>query len=203
VQIRELAVPDAFEVTPKILRDERGEFLEWYRFDELESAVGHALLLRQANTSVSKRGVIRGVHYADLPPGQAKYVTAIEGTVIDFVVDIRVGSPTFGKWDSVVLDDVHRRAVYLSEGLGHAFVAVSEQATVSYLVSDVYNPSAEHGIDPFDPTLALVFPSDIGQLTVSDKDKEAPSLEQAVASGVLPVFSQARSYYDSLRGRPS
>jgi len=198
VQIRELSIPDAYEITPVQRADDRGVFLEWYRFDRLEETIGHAIDLRQANTSVSSKGVVRGIHFADIPIGQAKYVTATHGAVLDYVVDIRVGSPTFGRWDTVRLDDVDRRAIYLSEGLGHMFVALSDGATVSYLVSDVYNPSREHGINPLDPELALVFPEEAGELLLSPKDTEAPSLSEAAASGLLPTWGDARAFYDSL-----
>lgn len=197
--MRELSVPDAWEVTPVQRADERGLFLEWYRFDLLEEAVGHPLALRQANTSVSKRGVVRGIHFADVPPSQAKYVTAAHGAVLDFVVDIRVGSPTFGQWDSVLLDDVDRRAVYIAEGLGHAFVALSDDAVVSYLVSDTYSPGREHGISPLDPDVALRWPDSAGELLLSPKDTEAPTLAEAAAAGLLPQWDACRSYYDSLR----
>ncbi len=143
-------MPDGYEITPVQRADDRGVFLEWYRFDELERVVGHRLDLRQANMSVSKRGVVRGVHFADVPRGQAKYVKAVSGAVLDFVIDIRVGSPTFGQWDSVRLDIETLKAVYISEGLGHCFVALTDDAAVTYLVSDVYNPGAEHGITPLD-----------------------------------------------------
>ena len=126
MQIRELSVSGAFEITPKLHRDDRGVFLEWYRHDVLAEAVGHPLDLRQANTSISARGVLRGIHFADVPVGQAKYVTATRGAVIDFAIDIRVGSPTFGQWDSVLLDTLDRRAIFLAEGLGHAFVALED-----------------------------------------------------------------------------
>jgi dTDP-4-dehydrorhamnose 3,5-epimerase len=198
VQIRQLTIADAYEVTPVIRGDDRGIFLEWYRFDRLEETIGHPLDLRQANTSVSKRGVLRGIHFADIPRGQAKYITVGHGSILDFVVDIRVGSPTFGQWDSVLLDDKQHHALYLSEGLGHAFVALEEDTTVSYLVSDVYNPGAEHGINPLDPAVGLVFPDDIGDLIVSDKDRDAPTLEQLASSGALPTIEFARNYYDSL-----
>ena len=198
MQIRELSIPDAYEITPLQRADDRGVFLEWYRFDRLEETIGHAIDLRQANTSVSSKGVVRGIHFADIPIGQAKYVTATHGAVLDYVVDIRVGSPTFGQWDTVRLDDVDRRAIYLSEGLGHMFVALSDGATVSYLVSDVYNPSREHGINPLDPELALVFPEEAGELLLSPKDTEAPSLSEAAASGLLPTWGDARAFYDSL-----
>ena len=198
MQIRELSIPDAYEITPLQRADDRGVFLEWYRFDVLEQTIGHALDLRQANTSVSSKGVVRGVHFADVPPSQAKYVTATHGAVLDYVVDIRVGSPTFGQWDSVRLDDVDRRAIYLSEGLGHVFVALTDRATVSYLVTDVFNPAREHGINPLDRDIALVFPDEAGELLLSPKDLEAPSLAEAKAAGLLPTWDETRAFYTSL-----
>ncbi|MEO6944929.1 MAG: dTDP-4-dehydrorhamnose 3,5-epimerase [Lacisediminihabitans sp.] len=198
MQIRELSIPGAFEVTPVQWKDDRGVFMEWYRFDLLSEVVGHPLDLRQANTSVSKRGVVRGIHFADIPRGQAKYVTVSRGAVLDFVVDLRVGSQTFGKWDFVKLDDVDHRALYVSEGLGHAFISLTEDAAVSYLVSDVYNPAGEHGINPLDPQIALDFTLPKRELILSAKDREAPSLAEAQASGLLPTMEQAQGYYDSL-----
>lgn len=198
MRIRELSVPDAYEVTPVQHRDDRGVFLEWYRFDALEDAIGHPLTLRQANSSVSRRGSVRGIHFADIPLGQAKYVTVARGAVLDFVIDIRVGSPSFGTWDSVVLDDVDRRAVYLAEGLGHCFVALTDDATVSYLVSDVYRPDREHGITPLDETIGLEMPEEAGPLLLSQKDTDAPTLIEARDSGLLPTWQQARDHYRSL-----
>jgi dTDP-4-dehydrorhamnose 3,5-epimerase len=197
VQIRELSVADAWEITPVTHADDRGLFFEWYRFDELQEVVGHPLDLRQANTSISRRGVVRGIHFADVPRGQAKYVTVQRGSILDFVVDIREGSPTFGRWDSAVLDDRQHRALYLSEGLGHLFVALEDDTTVSYLVSDVYNPAAEHGINPFDHDLDLDFPFGAEELVVSPKDREAPTLAELRARGGLPVFQAVREYTGS------
>lgn len=198
MQIRELTVPDSYEITPVKHADDRGYFLEWYRFDRLEEAVGHSLDLKQGNLSVSRRGSVRGIHFADIPPSQAKYVTAVHGAVLDFVVDIRVGSPSFGSWDSVLLDDVDRRGIYVAEGLGHCFVALTDDATVSYLVTDVYNPGREHGINPLDPEIGLVFPLEADELLLSPKDTDAPSLSDAVASGLLPQWDAARAFYASL-----
>jgi dTDP-4-dehydrorhamnose 3,5-epimerase len=198
VQIRQLSIPDSYELTPIQRGDDRGVFLEWYRFDLLAEAAGHPLNLRQANISVSRRGTVRGIHFADIPVGQAKYVTAVHGAVLDYVIDIRVGSPTFGQWDSVLLDDKDRRAIYLAEGLGHAFVALSDDAVVSYLVSDVYRPDREHGINPLDSDVALVFPDEAGELLLSPKDTDAPSLSEAAASGLLPTWEASRGFYASL-----
>lgn len=198
MQIRELSIPGSFEVTPLQRADDRGVFMEWYRFDRLQEAVGHPLDLRQANTSVSKKGVVRGIHFADVPAGQAKYVTLAHGAVLDYIVDIRVGSPTFGQWDSVLLDTVDRRAVYISEGLGHCFVALSDGATVSYLVSDVYNAAGEHGINPLDEEIDLVFPTEAGELLLSPKDTDAHSLRDAAARGLLPKWDETLAFYETL-----
>jgi len=194
VQLRPLDVAGAFEISPVHWNDSRGSFLEWYRFDILEQAAGRSLSLRQANTSVSKRGVVRGIHFADTPPGQAKYVTVPHGAIIDYAVDLRVGSPTFGATAAVRLDDVERKAVFLSEGLGHAFVALSDDTVVSYLVSSTYAPEIEHGISPFDPEIALVFPAEAGEIIVSDKDRDAPTLAEARELGLLPDFGELRDF---------
>ncbi|TAL44734.1 MAG: dTDP-4-keto-6-deoxy-D-glucose epimerase, partial [Salinibacterium sp.] len=182
----------------KQLADDRGVFFESYRFDRLSEVVGHPLQLRQANTSVSKRAVVRGIHFADIPIGQAKYVTAPHGTVLDYVVDIRVGSPTFGQWDSVLLDNVDCRAIYVAEGLGHAFVALTPDATVTYFVTDVYKPAKEHGVSPLDPQIGLIFPSEVGEPVLSAADLAAPTLAEAQASGLLPTWDAARELYAAL-----
>ncbi|MBO1737404.1 dTDP-4-dehydrorhamnose 3,5-epimerase family protein [Leifsonia sp. TF02-11] len=198
MQIRELSIPDAYEITPVQHADDRGLFFEFYRFDRLEEAVGHSLDLKQGNTSVSRRGSVRGIHFADIPPSQAKYVMAPRGAVLDFVIDIRVGSPTFGRWDSVLLDDTDRRAIYVAEGLGHCFVALTDDATVSYLVTDVYNPGREHGINPLDAEIALEFPVPADELLLSPKDTDAPGLSEAREAGLLPTWDAARAFYASL-----
>jgi dTDP-4-dehydrorhamnose 3,5-epimerase len=141
---------------------------------------------------------VRGIHFADVPRGQAKYVTVAHGAVIDFIVDVRVGSPSFGAWDSVTLDTVDHRAVYLAEGLGHCFVSLTDDAVVSYLVSDIYNPNAEHAVNPLDPEIGLVFPPEVGDPILSPKDVEAPGLSQAAAAGLLPVFADVRAFYEEL-----
>ncbi|MFG2102912.1 dTDP-4-dehydrorhamnose 3,5-epimerase family protein [Micromonospora echinaurantiaca] len=197
MKIRPLGIEGAWEITPQQHGDPRGLFMEWYRFDRLAEAVGHPLRLAQGNLSVSARGVVRGIHFADVPPGQAKYVTCVRGAVLDVVVDLRVGSPTFGRWEGVRLDDVDRRAVYLSEGLGHGFCALTDDATLSYLCSTTYNPTGEHAVHPLDPELGIEWPVDEPQL--SARDAAAPSLAQARESGLLPDHATCRSYVASLR----
>ncbi|MEN0129053.1 MAG: dTDP-4-dehydrorhamnose 3,5-epimerase [Brevundimonas sp.] len=196
---RELSVPGAWEITPRQFGDPRGVFLEWFQGAPFAEYVGHALSLAQANLSVSAAGVVRGIHFADVPPGQAKYVTCARGAVLDVVVDIRVGSPTFGQWDSVLLDDVDRRAIYLSEGLGHAFMSLEDDSTVLYLCSTGYNPTGEHGIHPLDATVGIEWPTtarDGSPLVpqLSEKDAAAPSLTEAQAAGLLPTIEQVKAY---------
>ncbi|MBF9067931.1 dTDP-4-dehydrorhamnose 3,5-epimerase [Streptacidiphilus fuscans] len=197
MKIRPLSIEGAWEITPVQHGDPRGMFMEWYRFDHLAEAVGHPLRLAQGNMSVSAAGVVRGIHFADVPPGQAKYVTCVRGAVLDVIVDLRVGSPTFGQWEGVRLDDADRRAVYISEGLGHGFCALTDDATLSYLCSETYNPTGEHGIHPLDPTLAIEWPADAPQL--SAKDTAAPTLVEAEAAGLLPVYDACRAFTASLR----
>ncbi len=199
MQIRELTVPGALEVTPAQHRDDRGVFLEWFAAPAFAEAVGHPLHLAQANTSVSSRGTMRGIHFADVPPGQAKYVTCQVGAVLDVVVDLRVGSPTFGSWDSVRLDTEDRRAIYLPEGVGHVFLALTDGATVSYLCSQGYNPGREHAVHPLDPDLAIAWPTDVEPL-LSPKDAAAPGLAEARDAGLLPSYDACQAFTSSLRG---
>nr|WP_297424237.1 dTDP-4-dehydrorhamnose 3,5-epimerase [uncultured Actinotalea sp.] len=205
MQYRELAVPGAWEITPRQFGDPRGVFLEWFKDEAFAEAVGHRLDLQQANCSVSAAGVLRGIHFADVPPGQAKYVTCVKGAVLDVAIDVRVGSPTFGTWDAVLLDDVDRRAVYLSEGLGHAFLSLEDDSTVLYLCSTGYSPGREHGIHPLDPALGIDWPTtgrDRRPLTprLSEKDEAAPTLDEARAQGLLPTWEAVQEYVAGLRG---
>ena len=189
MEIRELAVPDSYLLDLVPHGDSRGLFTEWYRADVLTDAVGHALPLAQANHSVSARGVLRGVHFAQVPPGQAKYVYCPAGRVLDVVVDLRVGSPTFGVHDSVVLDADQPRAVYLAEGLGHAFLSLADGTSVTYLVSTLYDPSREFGVLPPAPELDLPWPADV-EIELSAKDRAAPTLADARDQGLLPTMEQ-------------
>ena len=196
MQFRPLRVEGAIEVTPRQFPDSRGMFAEGFRADKLAEHIGHELRVRQTNISVSSAGAVRGIHYASLPPSQAKYVTALAGVFLDFIVDIRVGSPTFGHWDVVRLDTVDRRAVYLSEGLGHALACI-EDGTAMYLCSEVYNPAAEKGITPLDAAIGLGLPSDFAPI-VSEKDAAAPTLAEALESGLLPDYSDCLAFRRSL-----
>jgi len=198
MDVKELSIKGSFEITPRQFRDERGLFLESFRGDLLAEAVGHRLDVVQSNVSVSSRGTVRGVHFADVPPSQAKYITALSGSFLDFVVDIRVGSPTFGQWESALLDTVDRRAIYLAEGLGHAICALEDDSSVMYLCSATYSPPREHAINPLDPGIGLTLPEGITPV-LSAKDAAAPSLSQAAAQGLLPRYDECLRLYADLR----
>lgn len=192
-------VPGAWVGTPRVFSDDRGLFLEWYKATSFTPAVGHPLAVAQANNSVSRKDVLRGIHYAVVPPGQAKYVYCARGAVVDFVVDIRDGSPTFGAWDSVRLDDVDRRGVYVAEGLGHAFVALTDDASVTYLCSTEYDPAREFTISPFDPDLGVDW--GVAAPVLSDRDRDAPTVKEARESGHLPSWDACVAHYAALGTR--
>ncbi|MFI9624691.1 dTDP-4-dehydrorhamnose 3,5-epimerase [Streptomyces sp. NPDC052042] len=198
--MRQLSIAGAWVHEPKVFPDSRGSFHEWFKAAELGEAVGHTLSLAQANFSISSRGTLRGVHFADVPPSQAKYIKCVRGAVLDVIVDIRVGSPTYKQWEAIRLDDADHHAVYLSEGLGHAFMALTDDASVVYLCSEGYAPTREHGIHPLDPELGIEWPEAITPL-LSDKDAAAPSLAEAEKQGLLPSYEACEAYYAELRAR--
>jgi dTDP-4-dehydrorhamnose 3,5-epimerase len=195
-----LGIEGAWVRAPQIHHDDRGSFLESFHAGELAEQLGYWLDIAQANCSVSRRGVIRGVHFADVPPGQAKYVSCVRGAIIDVVVDLRVGSPGFGRWEAVRLDDENRRSVFISEGLGHAFMALTDDCTVMYLCSTPYTPGREHGVDPLDPAIGIGWPADLEPL-LSPKDAAAPSLAEALQDGLLPRYADCVAYTAHLRDR--
>lgn len=198
MDFRPLEIADAYAFSPRVFPDERGLFVAPFQEEALRRATGHPLRIGQTNHSVSRRGVIRGVHFADTPPGQAKYIYCPAGELLDVVVDLRVGSPTFGRWDAVRLDAREFNAVYLAEGLGHAFVALTDDTVMAYLCSEPYNPSAEHGINPLDPALGLPWPQELTPV-VSEKDRAAPTLAEAREQGLLPSYADCAAYYEKLR----
>lgn len=189
---------DAFEFTPKVFPDTRGVFVAPYQEEYFVETIGHPLGMAQSNHSRSRRGSVRGLHYADVPPGQGKYVYCPSGAMLDIVVDVRVGSPTFGRWDATRLDPVDFRAVYVPEGVAHGFMALEDDTVLSYLCSTPFNPAVEHGINPLDPTLELPWPADISPI-LSDKDRAAPTMAEAAAAGMLPSYAACVSRYEELR----
>jgi dTDP-4-dehydrorhamnose 3,5-epimerase len=185
--MKPLSIEGAWLYEPEVHQDHRGSFTETFRADELAAETGYSFHVMQANCSVSKEGVIRGVHYADIPPGQAKFVTCARGAILDVIVDLRVGSPTFGQHERIALSHVRREAVFLSEGLGHAFQALTDDCVVSYLCSAVHDPSREHGINPL--SLGIRWYLKLGEI-LSPKDAAAPTLDEARDLGLLPFYDK-------------
>ncbi|MFV2104607.1 dTDP-4-dehydrorhamnose 3,5-epimerase family protein [Micromonospora sp. LOL_024] len=188
MQTRHLSVHGAFEFTPKIFPDDRGLFVSPFQQAAFGEVTGRAdIPVAQSNHSCSRRGVIRGVHYTATPPGTAKYVYCPRGRSLDIVVDIRVGSPTYGEWDAVVLDQIDFRSLYLPVGVGHAFVALEDETVMSYLLTSPYVAEYELSISALDPVLRLPVPPDLVPVQ-SDRDSAAMTLEQARQQGLLPDY---------------
>jgi len=187
VAVRELKVKGAFEVTPTVFPDSRGAFADFFQLPAFCRATGHPFPLAQASHSVSRRGTVRGVHVTAAPPGLAKYVHCTGGRALDFAVDLRVGSPTFGQWDCVTLDQEHLRSTYLPVGVGHAFIALEDDTSMVYLMSGGYVPDNEHAVSALDPRVGL--PLDLADEPVmSQRDRDAPTLEHALRLGILPRY---------------
>ncbi|MGW6545011.1 dTDP-4-dehydrorhamnose 3,5-epimerase family protein [Streptomyces massasporeus] len=191
MKARELAVRGAVEFSPTRYPDDRGLFVSTFEEKAFTETLGRPLFpVRQASQSVSRRGVVRGVHFTAVSPGTEKYVHCPRGSVLDFVVDLRIGSPSFGTWDSVVLDERSFRAVYLPAGVGHAFVALEDDTVMSYLMSAGYVAEHELAISALDPSLGLPIPRDITPV-LSERDRLAITLAEAADQGMLPCFAHS------------
>lgn len=186
-----LDIDGAYIFEPKIWTDSRGQFLESYKKSLLNN-LGFDFQVRQSNLSTSSKGVIRGVHFTENPPGQAKFVSCVLGEIWDVVVDLRISSPTFGKWQGIHLQGGSGSGIFISPGLGHAFLSLSEGSIVSYLSSTEYSPEIEHQISPFDQDLAIDFDAvasanGISDFELSEKDRKAQSFKLAKSEGILPI----------------
>jgi epimerase EvaD len=188
MRARALAVEGAVEFTPPTFPDHRGVFVSPFQSIGFESALGRpSFPVAQTNVSISRAGVVRGVHFTAVPPGAGKYTYCVRGRALDIVVDLRLGSPTFGRSDTVAMDGDSFRAVYLPIGVGHAFVAIEDGTIMCYLMSENYSPETERTVSVLDPGLALpVPPSD--RAVMSERDLGAPSLEEAERRGLLPSY---------------
>ncbi|MDG4861007.1 dTDP-4-dehydrorhamnose 3,5-epimerase family protein [Streptomyces sp. T-3] len=199
MDVRELKIAGAYHFVPRTFPDERGYLFSPYQETAFKEATGHSLFpVRQTNHSGSRRGVVRGVHYTTTPPGMAKYVHCSRGRALDMVVDVRVGSPTFGEWDAVELDADRPSAIYLPVGVGHAFVALEDTA-ITYLLSGEYRADDEQAVSVLDSDLGLPLPNGMTPI-LSGRDQAAPSLSEARARGMLPAYETALDLERSLAG---
>jgi len=196
MKVTPLKIDGSWIIELNKFEDSRGFFYESFREEIAKEYFGREFNIKQSNTSVSKKGSVRGIHYALVPPSQAKYIQCQKGSIIDYVIDIRVGSPTFSQFVEVELNATNPQAIFIEEGLAHAFVALEDETVVTYFVSENYNPEREKGINPFDSDLNIKWP-DIN-LELSDKDKLAISLKEAQVQNLLPMFVDCKKYIKSL-----
>jgi dTDP-4-dehydrorhamnose 3,5-epimerase len=191
-----LKISGSWKIEFQKFDDNRGFFYESFKEEDFKKLIGRNLNIKQTNTSSSSKGSVRGIHYALVPPSQAKLVQCQRGSIKDYVIDIRVGSPTFGQFEEIELNENSASAVFIEEGLAHAFVALENQTVVTYFVTEKYNPEREKGINPFDKTLNVKWPDH--ELILSDKDKQAISLEESKAQGLLPSFDECKKFIKSI-----
>jgi dTDP-4-dehydrorhamnose 3,5-epimerase len=191
-----LKISGSWKIEFQKFDDNRGFFYESFKEEDFKKIIGRNLNIQQTNTSSSSKGSVRGIHYALVPPSQAKLVQCQRGSIKDYVIDIRVGSPTFGQFEEIELNENSASAIFIEEGLAHAFVALENQTVVTYFVTEKYNPEREKGINPFDKTLNVKWP-DL-ELILSEKDKQAISLDESKAQGLLPNYDECKKFIKSI-----
>jgi dTDP-4-dehydrorhamnose 3,5-epimerase len=187
-----LGIEGSWVAKAPIWSDSRGSFREWFKSHELVKITGNHFDVRQANTSKSEKGTVRGIHYSLHPSGQAKWITCITGSIMDVIVDIRPNSSTYGNWTSIEISAESGLAVLVGEGLGHAFQSLEDSTTVSYLLSSEYSPHHEFEINPLDPEIGIIWKNLGIEMIVSSKDASAPSLSERFAEKRLPFSREVR-----------
>jgi dTDP-4-dehydrorhamnose 3,5-epimerase len=185
LNIRPLGIKGAYALEGEFFSDSRGQFRELMKMSDLHSIDG-LLPWVQNNVSVSSKNSIRGIHFSTSVLKQNKLVSCLNGSIRDFIVDVRAASPTFGSFCEISLNSEVATSIYLESGLGHAFVALTDNCVVSYLLSSEYDPINEFGINPFDPTLRINW--NLSSFQISEKDRVLPSLSEALLGGLLPKY---------------
>ena len=175
----ETVIPGVWIIEPKVLKDARGYFMEAFKQAEFEEHIGKIQFV-QDNESCSSKGVLRGLHYQLAPYSQSKLVRVIKGRVLDVAVDVREGSPTFGKYVAVELSDQNKRQLFIPQGFAHGFHVLSDEAIFTYKVDNAYAPQAEASIRFNDETIGIEWPVAEEQLLLSEKDGHAVSFKDAV-----------------------
>jgi dTDP-4-dehydrorhamnose 3,5-epimerase len=188
MNLQRLEIDGCFVLEHKVFPDERGLFREWFKAEETKKLAPN-FEVQQANLSISKRGVIRGIHYSVAPVGQSKLVSCAQGGITDVLVDLRKGSPTYLKVEYVQLSESSGSTVFIASGVGHGFIVETESAAVVYLTSSAYAPQFEKAICPTDQDLAINWPLPHGvSHLISPADSSASTLSQAAAAGDLPKY---------------
>jgi 5-epimerase len=192
VHARQLNVEGVVEFSPEIHRDDRGMFASPFTCEALAAHTGlGGFPVTQLSYSTSQRGTIRGIHFTRCPPGKAKFVSCLVGEALDFVVDVRRGSPTFGRWDATELSGASMRALYVPVGVGHGFAALRDDTLIAYMIAGDYVPADEIALSPLDPDLGLPLPEGL-ELRLSERDRRAPTLKVLDEQGMLPDYAEAR-----------
>jgi dTDP-4-dehydrorhamnose 3,5-epimerase len=186
MELTPLGIEGAWLAESSVWSDERGFFREWFKTEDINKATGRNFNVEQANISSSTKGTLRGIHYSLAAKGQAKWVTCVSGLIKDVIVDIRPNSKTYGDWIEVELSGSSGNAVLIGEGLGHGFISLADVSTVAYLVSSPFSPTEEFEINPLDPAIAINWGLPLSELKISEKDKNAPTLEERKKEGKLP-----------------
>jgi len=186
MKLKPLEIDGVWLFESAVYADDRGFFREWFKSELIEVITGRKFGVEQANISLSSKGTLRGIHYSTAARGQAKWITCVAGSIKDVIVDIRPNSPTFGKWIEVELSGQSGKAVLISEGLGHGFVALEDQTIVNYLVTTPFSKSDEFEINPLDPKIGINWGIEVTSMKISEKDQNAPSLLEQLNRGKLP-----------------
>ena len=190
MELTRLGIEGAWLAESPIWNDNRGHFREWFKRDEVLSRTGIDFSVQQANVSQSQRGVIRGIHYSLAPGGQAKWVTCVQGSIIDVIVDIRPKSPTFKKYEFVYLQENAGRALLIGAGLGHGFLSLEDNTVTTYLLSSGYNTDLEYAVNFYDKDLDINISNELVSLKplLSEKDSLAPGLMDLERRNLLPIY---------------
>lgn len=183
-------IEDVIICEPTVHGDERGYFVETFRADKLEAFLGYKINFCQDNESKSSKGVLRGLHYQLPPFAQTKLVRVIEGRVLDVAVDIRKGSPTFGKYVAVELSADNKKQLLVPRGFAHAFVVLEDNTVFAYKVDNYYSPECDRGISYEDEALGIKWPLSLEELKLSEKDTRQPKLSET-----HDIFEYGVNYY--------
>lgn len=186
MKLTPLGIEGAWLAESPVWKDDRGLLREWFKSLDIKDATGRNFEIEQANISLSSAGTLRGIHYSIAPGGQAKWITCVLGSIKDVIVDVRPDSKSFGQWIEVELSGDSGKAVFISEGLGHAFLALEDISAVAYLVSTPFSPTDEFEINPLDPEIGIEWGASPEDLKISSKDLNAPTLELLRSIGKLP-----------------
>ena len=170
-------IEDVLIIEPDVYKDDRGYFMESFDEAKFFKETGITVRFIKDNESMSGKGVLRGLHYQKPPYAQAKLLRVVEGTVFDVAVDIREGSPTYGKFVMVQLSGENKRQLYIPKGFAHGFIVTSEKALFQYKVDNFYMPGFEDGIAWDDPDIDILWPMDLDDIILSEKDKNRPTLK--------------------------